>query len=105
LIDVRAISPAPNAWPQAAGDSEDVAYVVYTSGSTGRPKGVPGTHRAMLSRFAWMWEAFPFVAGERTCAKTALNFVDSVWETFGGLLKGVPGVIVNDTVSRDPAAL
>lgn len=105
LIDVRRVDPGPVTASPASGTAGDVAYVVYTSGSTGRPKGVPGTHRAMLSRFSWMWEAFPFGPDERTCAKTALNFVDSVWETFGGLLKGVPGVIVDDATSRDPAAL
>ncbi len=105
LVDVRRIEPVSASVPRTAGGAEEVAYVVYTSGSTGRPKGVPGTHRAMLSRFAWMWETFPFGADERTCAKTALNFVDSVWETFGGLLRGVPGVIVDDATARDPAAL
>jgi amino acid adenylation domain-containing protein/non-ribosomal peptide synthase protein (TIGR01720 family) len=105
LIDIGQAQPMPEPSRRSASAQEDIAYVVYTSGSTGRPKGVPGTHRAMLSRFAWMWQAFPFEAGERTCAKTALNFVDCVWETFGGLLKGVPGVIVDDAVARDPAAL
>ncbi|WP_158215238.1 non-ribosomal peptide synthetase [Candidimonas nitroreducens] len=107
LIDIGRIQPLPEPAPapRPAAGQEDMAYVVYTSGSTGRPKGVPGTHRAMLSRFDWMWQAFPFEAGERTCAKTALNFVDCIWETFGGLLQGVPGVIVNDAVARDPAAL
>lgn len=105
LIDIHRIEPTQRPLPHSAGGPGDIAYIVYTSGSTGRPKGVPGTHRAMLSRFAWMWDAFPFEPDERTCAKTALNFVDSVWETFGGLLKGIPGVIVSDAVARNPEAL
>jgi non-ribosomal peptide synthetase component F len=66
--------------------------VLYTSGSTGTPKGVVGTHRGALNRFAWMWQAFPFGADEVCSQKTALNFVDSVWEIFGPLLQGVTAV-------------
>src|SRR5262249_29011329 len=84
---------------------DPLAYVIYTSGSTGRPKGVLGPHRAMLSRFDWMWQTFPFAADELCCSKTALNFVDSIWEMFGGLLKGVPSVIADDATARDPLAL
>ncbi len=85
--------------------ADPLAYVFYTSGSTGTPKGVLGPHRAMLSRFEWMWETFPFAADELCCNKTALNFVDSVWEMFGGLLKGIPSVIADDVTARDPLAL
>ena len=87
------------------GSADPLAYVFYTSGSTGTPKGVLGPHGAMLSRFEWMWQAFPFAADELCCSKTALNFVDSVWEMFGGLLKGVPSVIADDATARDPLAL
>lgn len=74
--------------------TEALAYILYTSGSTGRPKGVCGTHGAMLNRFRWMWGACPFDAGEVACAKTALNFVDSIFEIFGALGAGIPLVIV-----------
>lgn len=82
-----------------------LAYVLYTSGSTGKPKGVLGTHTSMLSRFEWMWEEFPFHADEICCSKTALNFADSIWETLGGLLKGIPSVIADDATARDPFRL
>ena len=49
-------------------------------------------------------QAFPFAADELCCSKTALNFVDSVWEMFGGLLKGIPSVIADDATARDPLA-
>src|SRR5205807_4082361 len=78
----------------AAGQVDDAAYVLYTSGSTGTPKGVQGTHRACLNRFAWMWRAYPFQAGEVCCQKTNLGFVDSVWEIFGPLVAGVPKVVI-----------
>ena len=72
---------------------DDPIYVLYTSGSTGVPKGVIGLHRGVVNRLQWMWDAYPFSAGEVPCQKTALSFVDSVAEIFGPLLKGVPIVI------------
>jgi amino acid adenylation domain-containing protein len=81
----------------------DAAYVIYTSGSTGRPKGVVATNRSTLNRFAWMWQDFPFEPGDVCCQKTAVTFVDSIWETFGPLLRGVPLVIIPDRVLQDPS--
>ena len=83
----------------------DAAYVIYTSGSTGRPKGVVATHRATLNRFAWMWKAFPFAADEVACQKTAVGFVDAIWEIFGPLLAGVPLVVLPDAAVKDPTRL
>jgi amino acid adenylation domain-containing protein len=82
-----------------------LAYVIYTSGSTGRPKGVAVEHPQILNRLRWMWEAYPFADGEVACQKTALAFVDSVWELLGPLLKGVPSVIVPAEHVRDLNAL
>jgi amino acid adenylation domain-containing protein len=76
-------------------DCHDAAYVIYTSGSTGTPKGVVGTHRASMNRFAWMWNAYPFGADDICAHRTSLSFVDSIWEIFGPLLKGVPIVVVS----------
>lgn len=81
---------------------ENAAHIIYTSGSTGRPKGVVGTHRAAVNRFHWMWQTYPFAEGEVCVQKTALSFVDSVWEIFGPLLKGIPLVILGDDVVKDP---
>src|SRR5260370_33372798 len=50
------------------------AYVLYTSGSSGQPKGVEGTHGGAINRFRWMWERYPFEAGEVCCQKTNLGF-------------------------------
>jgi acyl-coenzyme A synthetase/AMP-(fatty) acid ligase/acyl carrier protein len=52
-----------------------------------------------------MGEAFPFAPGEVACQKTAISFVDSVWETFGPLLAGVPLLIVPEHAVRDARAL
>jgi amino acid adenylation domain-containing protein len=83
----------------------DGAYIMYTSGSTGRPKGVMATHQSTLNRFAWMWKTFPFAPGEVASQKTAVGFVDAIWEIFGPLLAGVPLVIVPEAAVRDSSAL
>jgi amino acid adenylation domain-containing protein len=82
--------------------SVDLACVIYTSGSTGQPKGVALTHRQVLNRLAWMWHTFPFEPGEVACQKTAVSFVDALWEWLGPLLRGIPTVIIADAVWRDP---
>jgi len=74
--------------PASGTEAENLAYVIYTFGSTGTPKGVPGLHRGAVNRFAWMWEAIPFEAGEVCRQKTWLSFVDSILELFGPLLRG-----------------
>ncbi|WP_324290034.1 non-ribosomal peptide synthetase/type I polyketide synthase [Pyxidicoccus sp. MSG2] len=89
--------------PTVGGDA--LAYVIFTSGSTGRPKGVMATHRATLNRFAWMWRTVPFEPGEVCTVKTALSFVDSVWEVLGPLLAGVPAMLLSDDTVKDPARL
>jgi amino acid adenylation domain-containing protein len=84
---------------------DEAACILYTSGSTGTPKGVVLEHLQVLNRLAWMWDELPFDAGEVACAKTALNFVDSLWELLGGLLVGVPTLLVADEEASDPSAL
>lgn len=78
------------------------AYIIYTSGSTGVPKGVVGTHAGTINRCRWMWETYPFTAGDRCAQKTPFSFVDHVWENFGPLLKGVPLVVISDQELADP---
>ena len=92
-------------WVANATGPTDNAYLLYTSGSSGVPKGVLGPHRGAVNRFAWMWKGFPFERGEVCCLKTSLNFVDSIWEVFGPLLRGVPSLILSDQTVRDPAEL
>ena len=84
---------------------DQIAYVLYTSGSTGTPKGVLGSHRAMLNRFAWMWQTYPFEEDEVCCQRASFNFVDSVWELFGPLLQGIRMVIISDEAQKDPILL
>jgi amino acid adenylation domain-containing protein len=87
------------------GDPEGLAYVIYTSGSTGTPKGVLGLHRGAINRFQWMWRTYPFRRDEMCCQKTSTSFVDSIWEMFGPLLRGVPIAVIPDEVVRDPREL
>ncbi|MEH2170925.1 MAG: amino acid adenylation domain-containing protein, partial [Nostoc sp.] len=99
-------------WDQIAQESQtnpintstanNLAYVIYTSGSTGKPKGVLGLHQGAVNRFHWMWKTHPFTQQEVCCQKTSLNFVDSVWEIFGSLLRGITTVIVPEQVVKDP---
>ncbi len=92
----------PDEDPRLANAGDGAAYVIYTSGSTGDPKGVVGTHRGSMNRFEWMWNKYPFESDEVCCQKTSLGFVDSVWEIFGPLLRGIPSVIISDAVTREP---
>ncbi|HEU4507290.1 MAG TPA: amino acid adenylation domain-containing protein, partial [Pyrinomonadaceae bacterium] len=94
---------ATSADPSPATDSsaDSLCYVIYTSGSTGQPKGVLNLQGGAVNRFRWMWQQYPFAAGEVCCQKTSLNFVDSVWEIFGPLLQGVPLVVIPDEVAKD----
>jgi amino acid adenylation domain-containing protein len=94
--DWDSISREGEANPDSGVAAEDLAYVIYTSGSTGKPKGVLASHRASVNRFAWMWNGWRFAPEEVCCQKTALSFVDSLWEIFGPLLRGIRNVIIPD---------
>jgi amino acid adenylation domain-containing protein len=91
--------------PDSGTTASSLLYIMYTSGSTGIPKGVLGEHRAAVNRFEWMSQAYPFQPDEVCCQKTALSFVDSVWEIFGPLLNGVHNVILPDDLVKDSYAL
>ena len=103
--DWGAISKESAECPASRIKPDSAVYVVYTSGSTGTPKGVIGLHRGAVNRLNWMWRVYPFNEGEVCCQKTYLSFVDSVWEIFGPLLKGVPTVIISEDEVKDPHLL
>ncbi|MEV0728030.1 amino acid adenylation domain-containing protein [Polymorphospora sp. NPDC050346] len=91
--------------PAPVSTIDSLAAVIYTSGSTGRPKGVAVTGRSMVNRIAWFADERPFGPGEVGVLKTPIGFVDSLWELLGGLLYGVPTVVVPKDTGRDPKAL
>ncbi len=82
--------------------ADNVAYIIYTSGSTGTPKGILGTHRGTVNGLHWLWKTYPFTPGEVCCQKTAISFVDSVWEIFAPLLQGIATVIISNATVQDP---
>ncbi|PMB24660.1 non-ribosomal peptide synthetase, partial [Fischerella thermalis CCMEE 5319] len=82
--------------------SDNLAYIIYTSGSTGTPKGVLGTHRGTVNGLHWLWKTYPFTQTEVCCQKTAISFVDSIWEIFAPLLRGIPTVIISNATILDP---
>jgi len=99
------LSAAATPAGEDVGDANRIAYVIYTSGSTGRPKGVLATHRGAINRFHWMWRSYPFHGRDLCCQKTYLSFVDSIWEIFGPLLRGVPSVLIDEATAKDSARL
>lgn len=104
--DAAVLMAASDVNPITCVTPDNLAYVIFTSGSTGKPKGVEGTHRGAVNRCAWMWRTYPFEDGDEvTCQKTALSFVDAVWEIFGPLLYGIRNVILPDILVKDSPEL
>ncbi len=98
---VAAEEGAAKEFPQTP--TSDPYLIMFTSGSTGRPKGVVHSQRQVINRLHWMWEAYPFREGDVIAQRSPVNVMPSVWELLGGLLAGVPTVVVPDAVLREPA--
>jgi surfactin family lipopeptide synthetase C len=96
-LDASAENPSPNT------DPEDLALVIYTSGSTGTPKGVAIPHRVCVNRMHV--DSDLLESGEVLCAKTSLNFIDSLWETFYPWTHGYPTLLLSGETIRDPQLL
>ena len=107
-------------------------YVLFTSGSTGSPLGVKGTEQGVLNRCLWMQHQGlihpgsgccvvvppqhlgqqrqdPIHPGNGSCCvvavKTAVSFVDSIWEAFAPLLLPASAVILPPSLILRPALL
>jgi polyketide synthase PksJ len=83
----------------------DTCLIMYTSGSTGKPKGVKHCQIQILNRLYWMWEDYPFQEGDVIAQRSPMNVMPSIWELLGGLLFGLPTVIVPDQMIRKPPEL
>ncbi|UWU25459.1 amino acid adenylation domain-containing protein (plasmid) [Rhizobium sp. CB3060] len=85
--------------------TQDAASLIYTSSSTGKAKGVLIPESAILNRLNWMWRCFPFDGVDVMVAQKSATLVAAVWEYFGGLLKGVPTLILTQEQVLDPDLL
>ena len=86
-------------------EPEQEAFILYTSGTAGAPKGVRHGQGQLLNRFNWLWNRYPLQVGDVVLQRTILNFLPSLWEMLGGLLQGVPTVLLHDQIVKDPARL
>ncbi|MET9922325.1 non-ribosomal peptide synthetase [Streptomyces sp. NPDC006435] len=91
--------------PEQEPDDDALFHVVYTSGTTGNPKGVRISHRSVRGRLEWMWRDHPFPADSVLAVQKSLALVASPWELLGGLLKGVPSVVLGTDELLDPVLL
>ncbi|WOS67186.1 MULTISPECIES: non-ribosomal peptide synthetase [Sinorhizobium] len=84
---------------------ESTASLIYTSSSTGKAKGVLIPESAVLNRLNWMWRCFPFDGFDVMVVQKSAALVAAAWEYFGGLLKGVPTLILTHEQLLDPDLL
>jgi len=84
---------------------EGAASLIYTSSSTGKAKGVLIPESAILNRLNWMWRCFPFDSTDAMVVQKSAALVASMWEYFGGLLKGIPTLILTHEQLVDPDLL
>ena len=99
--DWQTIDQQPATNLPSATTPNDLINIVYTSSTTGKPKGARIPMSAVLNRLLWMWDEYPFVAGDTAVLQKSYALVAATWELFGALLKGVPTLILQPDDVRD----
>ncbi|MFJ3925332.1 amino acid adenylation domain-containing protein [Streptomyces sp. NPDC090022] len=89
--------------PESEPDEDDLFHIVYTSGTTGNPKGVRISRRSVRGRLEWMWRDHPFGPDAVLAVQKSVALVASPWELLGGLLAGIPSVVLSGDEVLDPA--
>ncbi|MGY8678531.1 amino acid adenylation domain-containing protein [Bradyrhizobium sp. UFLA05-153] len=97
--------PAHDSGRRDKPSDQGIASLIYTSSSTGKPKGVLIPESAILNRLNWMWRRFPFDSTDVMVVQKSASLVASAWEYFGGLLKGIPALILAQEQLLDPDLL
>lgn len=92
-------------WSLHETDGAAVFQVAPTSGTTGTPRLVRIGYRSVLNRLEWMWRDYPFLEGSTVAVHKSPALVASPWEMLGGLLRGVPSVVLSREEVLDPALL
>ncbi len=109
IVDLDAhhhvIEACPDTPPASGADPASLAYVIYTSGSTGHPKGVGASHLSMVNRIFAQRTFDPIMPVDVCAQKTAINFVDSIFEMIGPLVYGSILVIISRMSTTDASAL
>ncbi|MEU3655493.1 non-ribosomal peptide synthetase [Streptomyces sp. NPDC032161] len=88
--------------PEEEPDDDALFHIVYTSGTTGNPKGVRVSRRSVRGRLEWMWQDHPFPGNAVLAVQKSLALVASPWEILGGLLRGIPSVVLGTDELLDP---
>lgn len=101
-IDVSAVDDSLENKYKPLDTIENTAIIMYTSGSTGKPKGVKHRQFQVINRLNYMWEYYPFEEGDTLAQRTSVNYMPSMWEFFGALLRGKTTIIFSDNVVKDP---
>lgn len=91
--------------PEYTCQPTDLMYIMYTSGSTGEPKGCRLTHRGIVNRIEWMWNAYGFRHTDVVLQKTTFVFDVSVWEIFMPLCFGAKMVVCSSEEVYSPSKL